>query len=88
MLAGNVALVGMATALSVTPDLPQRWRDGDEGDRTIKPVTWKDKLLASSAAMAQVRYRMRRTARGKQPAPGVGPAVSALMPGLLVSAPG
>ncbi|MFI1918310.1 NADH:flavin oxidoreductase/NADH oxidase family protein [Nocardia sp. NPDC020380] len=74
VLASNVALIGMATALSVTSDLPARWRDGGEGERTLKPVTWKDKSIASSAGMAQVRYQMRRMARGKQPAPGVGPA--------------
>ncbi|GAA4525093.1 NADH:flavin oxidoreductase/NADH oxidase family protein [Amycolatopsis samaneae] len=74
VLAGGVALVGMGTALAVTPDLPERWRDGREADREPRPVTWPDKALASAASMARVRYQLRRLARGRRPAPGVHPA--------------
>lgn len=74
VLAGGVALVGMGTALSVTPDLPDRWRSGREADRQLRPVTWSDKALASAATMAQVRHQMRRIARGNAPRPGTHPA--------------
>ncbi|MFF1488232.1 NADH:flavin oxidoreductase/NADH oxidase family protein [Streptomyces sp. NPDC058319] len=74
VLAGGVALVGMGTALAVTPDLPARWRTGREADRQLRPVTWSDKALASAAGMAQVRHQMRRIARGAGPRPGTHPA--------------
>jgi 2,4-dienoyl-CoA reductase-like NADH-dependent reductase (Old Yellow Enzyme family) len=72
--ANNVAMIGMGTALATTPELPNRWRNGLEATRRLKPVTWSDKSLASLASMAQVRYQMRRIAAGKNPAQGVGPA--------------
>lgn len=74
VLNSGVAVVGMGTALSVTPDLPRRWRDGQEADRQLRPVTWDDKALASLASMAQVRHQLRRIARGKTPRPGTHPA--------------
>ena len=70
VLAGGVAVVGMATALGVTPDLPSRWRAGEDVTRRLRTVTWSDKTLASAAGMALVRYQLRRIARGKDPALG------------------
>jgi 2,4-dienoyl-CoA reductase-like NADH-dependent reductase (Old Yellow Enzyme family) len=71
VIADGVAVVGMGTAIAVTPDLPQRWHEGDEATRALKPVTWSDKILASAAGMARVRYQMRRLARGREPSVGV-----------------
>lgn len=79
VLDSGVAVVGMGTALAVTPDLPDRWRRDREADRQIRPVTWSDKALASAASMAQVRHQMRRLARGSNPRPGTHPAI-ALVP--------
>lgn len=76
VLASNVELIGMATALVVTPDLPNRWRDGLEAAGTMKPVTWSDKSLASATEMAMVRYQMRRIAAGRNPALDVPPALA------------
>jgi 2,4-dienoyl-CoA reductase-like NADH-dependent reductase (Old Yellow Enzyme family) len=67
VLASGVELVGMATAIAVTPDLPNRWRQGDEATERLKRVAWSDKTLASAASMALVRHQMRRITRGKQP---------------------
>ncbi|KAF0845212.1 hypothetical protein FNL39_10820 [Nocardia caishijiensis] len=74
VLADNVALIGMATALAVTPDLPNRWREGLAAAGALRRVTWSDKSLASLAEMAMVRYQMRRMAASKDPALGVLPA--------------
>lgn len=74
VLDSGVALVGIGTALAVTPDLPDRWRNGREADRQLRPVTWSDKALASAAGMAQVRHQMRRIARGSKPTPDTHPA--------------
>jgi 2,4-dienoyl-CoA reductase-like NADH-dependent reductase (Old Yellow Enzyme family) len=66
-LDGGVSLIGMGTALAVTPDLPNRWREGREADGRMRPVTWSDKALASAADMAMVRHQMRRMASGSEP---------------------
>ncbi|TCK27560.1 NADH:flavin oxidoreductase/NADH oxidase family protein [Pseudonocardia endophytica] len=77
-LAEGVAVVGMGTALAVTPDLPDRWRDGRPTAAPMRPVTWSNKALASAAGMARVRVRLRRLARGARPAPHL-PAALALV---------
>ncbi|MFF0561377.1 NADH:flavin oxidoreductase/NADH oxidase family protein [Streptomyces sp. NPDC004266] len=76
VLDSGVAVIGMGTALAVTPDLPARWRQGREAERHMRPVTWSDKALASAASMAQVRHQMRRLARGSSPKPGTHPAIA------------
>ncbi|MFC9356689.1 NADH:flavin oxidoreductase/NADH oxidase family protein [Rhodococcus sp. NPDC057014] len=78
VLASNVAVIGMGTALAVTPDLPHRWREHLPAAGTLRSVTWSDKPLASLAGMAMVRYQMRRMAAGQNPALGVRPAVALL----------
>ncbi|GAA2772256.1 NADH:flavin oxidoreductase/NADH oxidase family protein [Streptomyces showdoensis] len=78
VLDGGVALVGMGTALAVTPDLPDRWRDGREAAHRLRPVTWSDKSLASLATMAQVRHQLRRTAAGRATRTGAHPAYTLL----------
>jgi 2,4-dienoyl-CoA reductase-like NADH-dependent reductase (Old Yellow Enzyme family) len=72
-LANGVAVIGMATALAATPDLPNRWRAGEQAGARLRPVTWSDKTLASAAGMALVRYQMRRIARGGSPKPRTHP---------------
>ncbi|MCW2857779.1 MAG: 2,4-dienoyl-CoA reductase [Marmoricola sp.] len=74
VLAGGVAIVGMATALAVTPELPGLWRDGKQAPKALRPVTWSDKTLAAAAAMAVVRHQLRRMSRGASPRVGVHPA--------------
>jgi hypothetical protein len=78
VLSSGVDLVGMGTAIALTPDLPTRWRDGLESTERLKPVTWSDKTLASAASMALVRHQMRRITRGKHPT-GTTHPVHALM---------
>jgi 2,4-dienoyl-CoA reductase-like NADH-dependent reductase (Old Yellow Enzyme family) len=67
VLASGVAMIGMGTAIAVTPDLPDRWRSGREAGERLEPVAWSDKTLASAASMALVRHQMRRITRGKDP---------------------
>jgi 2,4-dienoyl-CoA reductase-like NADH-dependent reductase (Old Yellow Enzyme family) len=67
VLANGIAVVGMGTAIAVTPDLPNRWREGLEATERLNTVTWSDKTLASAASMALVRQQMRRITRGKEP---------------------
>jgi 2,4-dienoyl-CoA reductase-like NADH-dependent reductase (Old Yellow Enzyme family) len=67
VLSSGVEVVGMATAIAVTPELPNRWRQGSEATERLKHVGWSDKTLASAASMALVRHQMRRITRGKHP---------------------
>lgn len=76
--ADGVAVVGLGTALSVTPDLPARWRENLEAEAALRPVTWSNKPLASAASMALVRHQMRRLSRGANPRPGT-TAITALL---------
>ena len=73
VLAGGVAVVGIGTALAVTPDLPDRWRAGERPAARLRQVTWSDKTLASAASMALVRHQLRRIARGHDPSVGTRP---------------
>jgi 2,4-dienoyl-CoA reductase-like NADH-dependent reductase (Old Yellow Enzyme family) len=73
VLASGVALVGMGTAIAVTPDLPKRWRAGREATARLKRVKWRDKTLASAASMALVRHQMRRITRDQDPTGGTHP---------------
>ncbi|AMT69456.1 NADH:flavin oxidoreductase/NADH oxidase family protein [Mycobacteroides immunogenum] len=77
VLANHVAMVGIGTALAVTPDLAHRWREGLGATAVLRAVTWKNKQLAAAASMAMVRYQLRRMAKGDNPAPRV-PAAWAL----------
>jgi 2,4-dienoyl-CoA reductase-like NADH-dependent reductase (Old Yellow Enzyme family) len=74
VLASGVSIVGLGTALAVTPDLPQLWRDWLEAAGSLRRVTWSDNALASAAGMAQVRFQLRRLARGSAPLVTVHPA--------------
>ncbi|HWE88197.1 MAG TPA: NADH:flavin oxidoreductase/NADH oxidase family protein [Pseudonocardiaceae bacterium] len=74
VLDGGVAVIGMATAIAVTPDLPKRWRAGQDAAGRLRPVTWSDVTLAAAADMALVRHQMRRIVRGRDPRLGTHPA--------------
>jgi 2,4-dienoyl-CoA reductase-like NADH-dependent reductase (Old Yellow Enzyme family) len=64
VLAGGVAIVGMATALAAVPDLPREWQAGREPVASLPEVDWKDKVLTSLARMALVRRRIHALGRG------------------------
>ncbi|MFI8789509.1 NADH:flavin oxidoreductase/NADH oxidase family protein [Streptomyces sp. NPDC055105] len=78
VLDSGVAIVGMGTALAVTPDLPDRWRSHREAARQMAPVTWSDKALASAAGMAQVHHQMGRLSRGSDARPRIHPVYTLL----------
>jgi 2,4-dienoyl-CoA reductase-like NADH-dependent reductase (Old Yellow Enzyme family) len=69
----GVALAGIATALAIDPRLPLDWRAGKDSTAALPPITWKNKMLASLAYMACVKYQMRRLSRGRPTDPTVSP---------------
>jgi 2,4-dienoyl-CoA reductase-like NADH-dependent reductase (Old Yellow Enzyme family) len=76
VLASGVALVGMATAMAQIPDLPQQWRAGHEPAALPAAVTWKDKGMASLAAMALVKRRLRALGAGEKAARSYSPFIT------------
>ena len=75
----GVALVGMATALAIQPNLPSDWRAGRDSQATLAPVRWKNKVLASLATMAAVKFQMARLSRGRVTDPTVSPLWALLL---------
>ncbi|MCW6532591.1 NADH:flavin oxidoreductase/NADH oxidase family protein [Sphingomonas sp. MMSM20] len=69
----GVAMAGIATAIAIRPDLPNRWRQGYEDTPALKPITWKNKPLASSAHMSAVRYQLDRLSKGRRTNANVSP---------------
>ncbi len=78
VLDSGVAVVGIATALALNPQLPAQWQAGEASAPTLRPITWRNKVLASVAYMAMVKHQLRRVARGRRPNPQVAPAWAVL----------
>jgi 2,4-dienoyl-CoA reductase-like NADH-dependent reductase (Old Yellow Enzyme family) len=65
VITSGVALVGMASALALTPDLANIWQQEPDYVGHIPSVKWKDKTLSGLATMAIVKRNLRRLAAGK-----------------------
>ena len=81
----GVAVVGMATALTVIPDLPARWQAGDDAVAELPVVNWNDKVLSAVATMAVIRRQLRRLGSRRASKPDASPAVSLLLDRLRLS---
>ncbi|MEU6895956.1 2,4-dienoyl-CoA reductase [Streptomyces sp. NPDC046557] len=67
VLERGFAVVGVATALAIRPDLPARWLAGEDTHVPPPRLRWKDQDLASAAVLAIVRAHMSRLVRGSEP---------------------
>lgn len=85
VVASGVAMVGIATALAIDPALPRAWKAGQCPAPQLKPISWSNKALASSAHMAAVKFQLTRLSKGRKTAPGVSP-LRALIGGQIESA--
>jgi 2,4-dienoyl-CoA reductase-like NADH-dependent reductase (Old Yellow Enzyme family) len=65
VLAGGVAMVGMASALAQAPELPAAWFAGRDVAVPVQAVAWKDKGMSGLAGMALVKRRLRALAAGQ-----------------------
>jgi 2,4-dienoyl-CoA reductase-like NADH-dependent reductase (Old Yellow Enzyme family) len=79
VLDSGIAMAGIGTALAIKPDLPNAWRKGKDPRPEIAPINWKSKPLASLAAMAVVKFQLRRLSQGRKPNPGVSPFKALLL---------
>jgi len=69
----GIAIAGIGTALSINPDLPRDWQAGRESAPALRPITWRNKVLASMANMALVKFQLRRLSQGRRTKPDVSP---------------
>ena len=74
VLNSGIDMVGIGTALAINPGLPNAWRNDQSATAALRPITWKNKILASLAYMAMVKHQLRRLSLGKRPNPNVLPA--------------
>jgi 2,4-dienoyl-CoA reductase-like NADH-dependent reductase (Old Yellow Enzyme family) len=63
----GVQLVGMASVMAITPDLPNKWQHDTAVLGHIPVVNWKDKTLSGLATIALVKQQLRRIGAGKSP---------------------
>ncbi|TKB03319.1 NADH:flavin oxidoreductase/NADH oxidase family protein [Alteromonas portus] len=79
VIQSGVDMVGIASALALTPDLPNQWRASPDTLGVIPVVNWKDKTLSGLATMAQVKRQLRRIGKGKQPSQNTNPIISLIL---------
>lgn len=75
----GIAMAGIATALSIDPNLPRDWKAGANNAPALQPVTWKNKTLGSLANMAVVKYQLKRLSEGRVTHPRVSPLRALLL---------
>lgn len=76
VLDSGIAMAGIATALTLEPQLLKHWREGRAPNPQLKPIQWQRKPLAALATLAVVRDQMRRLSRGHRPKPKVAPCLA------------
>jgi 2,4-dienoyl-CoA reductase-like NADH-dependent reductase (Old Yellow Enzyme family) len=76
VLDSGIAMAGIATALTLEPQLIQHWREGRDPNPQLEPMDWKRKPLASLAILAVVRHQMRRLSHGRAPSAKVAPCMA------------
>lgn len=67
VLEADVAIVGMATALALVPDLPARLQRGEPIPHAkTTPSNWSNKSLAAAATTGVVKWNMRKHSKGSR----------------------
>ncbi|MBB3122409.1 NADH:flavin oxidoreductase/NADH oxidase family protein [Pseudoduganella violacea] len=77
-VSSGIDMAGMGTALALNPNLPGEWRSDRSATALLRAVTWKNKMMASAAHMAMVKYQLRRLSKGKGTNPNVLPVLALL----------
>ncbi|AOA59933.1 NADH:flavin oxidoreductase/NADH oxidase family protein [Acinetobacter larvae] len=73
VLSDGIAMVGIATALALMPDLVTLWQHDDPVAAQLPPIQWSNKTLAALVEMARVKYQLQRHSRGLAAKPNVAP---------------
>lgn len=98
VLDGDIAMVGIVTALAIEPDLPRRWRAGQPAASRLRPITsrspprrtWRPSSTSCSASDASGARRpaSRRSGRWSSRRRGRGAAPAAIAAGCRRAPPG
>lgn len=73
VLDSGIDMVGIGTALALNPHLARDWKAGTASTPMLRPITWKNKVLASLAYMSMVKHQLRRLGKGRGSNPAVPP---------------
>jgi 2,4-dienoyl-CoA reductase-like NADH-dependent reductase (Old Yellow Enzyme family) len=76
VLDSGIAMAGIATALTLEPQLIKHWREGPRSQPTAQADQLAAQTLAALATLAVVRDQMRRLSRGQRPNPKVAPCMA------------
>jgi 2,4-dienoyl-CoA reductase-like NADH-dependent reductase (Old Yellow Enzyme family) len=79
VLAANMDLVGIASALAFNPALINQWVVDQATLGYIPATSWKDKTLSGLANMALVKRQLRRLGKGDTPTVNASPLVTLIM---------
>lgn len=74
VLASGIEMIGIGTALAIDPNLPRDWQHGLPNAPQLPLITWNNKVLASLANMARVKYQLRKLSQGQGTQPRVSPS--------------
>lgn len=74
----GVALVGMASALAIEPNLPNLWQQGKNVVPELPRPQWSDKTIAALAVMSTIKRYLRGWGSGSTPQ-SLSPAVSLIL---------
>ncbi|MGP9543934.1 NADH:flavin oxidoreductase/NADH oxidase family protein [Psychrobacter sp. AOP7-B1-25] len=76
VLSQGIDMVGMGTALAMSPSLPNDWKSDNTLSAYNPVVRWKDKTLSAVATMAVIKRQLQRMGQGKSPKPNDSPIFS------------
>jgi transposase-like protein len=76
VLDSGIAMAGIATALTLEPQLIKHWREGPRSQPTAQVDPAGSANPAALATLAVVRDQMRRLSRGQRPNPKVAPCMA------------
>lgn len=79
VLQNNIQMVGVASALALTPNLPNLWSTSPLFEGVTPVVNWKDKTLAGLATMAQVKRQLHRLGKNKKTKVDANPVISLIL---------
>lgn len=67
----GVAMVGIATALAMDPNLPKAWQEGQFKDGLRPAIEFKDKAIKGLISLAYFERQLQRIGAGKAPKPSI-----------------
>lgn len=79
VIESGVQLVGLASAMAFTPELPNQWMNRKMPEGKISKVQWQNKTLSGLANMALVKRQLRRIGLHKLPKGNASPILSLLL---------